>query len=128
MLMSCVPIAAFAALMYLLHRQGFVVRKRITAILFVLHSGRHEDSASLNSCTGWVWHVGRFRQSGLYEFHLDSQLSKGSAEVILLDSQKQELIRLNQKNYTGKVDLDGSCRYSLRWEFQNATGKCALRW
>lgn len=128
MAVGCVLIAAFAALIYLLHRQGFAVTKRITAILFVFRSGRHGDSASLNSCTGWVRHRGRFRQSGLYEFHLDCRLSRGSAEIILSDSQKRELLRLNRENRTGSIELDGSGRYSLCWEFQNATGTCALHW
>nr|WP_325183715.1 hypothetical protein [uncultured Oscillibacter sp.] len=120
--------AALAVLIYLLYRQGFAVTESVTAVLFVFQPGKQSDRASLDSCTGWMRHAGRFRDSRVYAFSLDCRLSKGSAEVLLLDRQKQELLRLNQDRSTGEIELDGSSRYYLRWEFRNATGKCELRW
>lgn len=115
-------------LFYLLYRQGFAVTKSIAAVLFVFRPGRQADHASLNSCTGWVRHVGPFRQSGTYMFCLDCRLSNGSAAVSLLDNQKRELLRLCRENPEGEIELKGSTRYYLRWDFQNATGTCELRW
>lgn len=115
-------------LFYLLYRQGFAVTKCVAAVLFVFRPGKQSDRVSLDSCTGWVRHAGRFRQSGTYEFCLDCQLSKGGAELILLDRQKRELLRLNQSKATGEIKLEKSARYYLRWEFKNATGRCELRW
>ena len=104
------------------------VSKSIAAVLFVFRPSRNADRAALNSCTGWVRHMGRFSESRTYEFTLDTQLSKGDAAVSLLDAKKVLLMRLNRQSPAGKIDLDARNRYYLRWEFENATGKCTLRW
>lgn len=116
------------ALFYLLYREGLMVTKSIAAVLFVFRPGKQGDSVSLDACTGWVRHVGRFRESRIYTFQLDCRLSKGSAVVTLLDRQKRELLRLNQDSPVGEIELSGNGRYFLRWEFQSATGNCELRW
>ena len=83
------------AIIYLLYCQGIAISKSIAAVLFVFRPGRNADKATLDSCSGWVKHVGRFHESRTYEFVFDAQLSKGNAEVILLDREKRQLIRLN---------------------------------
>lgn len=113
-------------LFFLLYREGLMVTKRIAAVLFVFRPGKQGDSVSLDSCSGWVRHMGRFRERRIYRFQLNCRLSKGSAVVTLLDRRKRELLRLSQDSPTGEIELDG--HYYLRWEFQNATGSCALRW
>lgn len=128
MLIYLASIPLIGTLFYLLYREGLAVTKVIAAVLFVFRPGKHGDSASLDSCTGWVRHAGRFRQSGTYRFCLDCRLSKGSAVVTLLDRQKRELLRLSQGHPTGKIELNGTARYYLRWEFKQATGNCELRW
>lgn len=112
----------------LLYAQGIMVSKRIVAVLFVFRPGNGCEKAALDSCTGWVKHIGGFHESRIYEFSLDAQLSKGNAEVFLLDKKKQPLMQLNQQSPVGSVELDAKSRYYLRWEFQNATGKCELHW
>lgn len=114
--------------MYLLYRQGFAVSKSIRAVLFVFRPGREADTATLNSCTGWVQHTGRFRETRAYTFSLTMQLSKGSAEVFLLDSAKQPLLKLDRESPSSKMELDKKSRYFLRWEFKSATGNCKLHW
>ena len=96
--------------------------------MIVFRHGKNADKATLDSCTGWVMHVGRFRESRTYEFFLDAQLSKGNVEVILLDRKKQPLMLLNPQAPTGKIELDVKNKYYLRWEFEGVTGKCELRW
>lgn len=123
-----VVLAAVAGVVLSLHRQGFAVSKSIAAVTFVFRPGKDGDRVKLTSCTGWVRHTGRFRESRTYEFALERQLSKGDAEVLLLDREKREILRLNRHSPTGRIELDGDCKYYLRWEFRNATGKCALRW
>ena len=107
--------------------RSIAASKRISAVLFIFRPGKDTDQAALNSCTGWVKHTGRFHESGTYEFALDAHLSKGCAEVILLDAKKQQLMKLNQQSPAGKIDLAAK-KYYLRWEFKSATGKCALHW
>ena len=114
--------------MYFLYIKGFVGSRYTRAILFGFWQGKDADKATLDSCTGWVRHVGRFRESRTYEFTLDCQISKGDVEVFLLDRKKQQLLKLNRQFPTGRAELDGKSRYYLRWEFKKATGKCELHW
>lgn len=108
--------------------RSIAVSKSIAAILFVFRPCRDADRVTLDACTGWVKHMGRFSTSRTYEFTLDVQLSKGDVEVILLDAKKELLMKLNRQSPAGKIDLDAKNRYYLRWEFKGATGKCELRW
>ena len=119
---------ATCALIYWLYRRGILITKSIRAILFVLRTRKDKTTVSLNACTGWVCHTRRFLEDRIYEFHFDNQLSSGVAEVDLLDSQKQELLRLTRSSATGKIALRKGDRFYLRWEFQNATGRCELSW
>lgn len=127
MLQFLIPVAAICAA-YLLYRQGFGVTKCIAALLFVFRPEKNRDRFSLDSCSGWVRHAGRFRENRTYEFTLDCRLSKGDTEVLLLDRNKQELLRLNPASPSGSIELDGKSRYYLHWKFRRATGKCELRW
>lgn len=120
--------SAVCLVVYLLYCRGIAVAKRVTAVLFVFRTGRNGDRASLNSCTGWVRHRGRFRESGIYTFTLDCQLSKGDAAVSLLDKDKRELLRLDRTSVSGTITLCRENRYELYWRFQNATGTCGLYW
>ncbi len=107
---------------------GIATIKSIRAILFVFRPGKSGDRVALNTCTGWVRHMGRFYESGTYTFVLDAQLSKGDVELLLLDKDKQPLLKLNNQFTSQTIDLDGKSRYYLRWEFKGATGKCELHW
>lgn len=120
--------AAVFALIYILYCWGFAVLRRTSAVMIVFRHGKNADQATLDSCTGWIKHVGRFRESKTYEFFLDAQLSKGNVEVMLLDRKKQPLMTLNPQLPACKIELDVRNRYYLRWEFKSATGKCELRW
>lgn len=120
--------AVLGAIMYFLYRRGVGVSKSIRAILFYFAPGKDADRARVDSCTGWVRHAGRFRESRRYEFRLDAQLSKGNAEVVLLDQNKQPLLKLDRFSPARSVDLDGNSRYYLRWEFSDASGQCELHW
>lgn len=124
-------IASFAvvfAFIYILYCQGFAVLRRTSAIMIVFRRGKHTDKATLDSCTGWVKHAVRFRESETHEFILDAQLSKGNVEVTLLNRKKQPLMKLNPQSPRCKIESDVRNRYYLRWEFKSATGKCELRW
>lgn len=118
----------FGVAMYQMYQRGYAVSKSIAAIVFVFHPGKDADRVTVDSCTGWVSHGGLFRESRIYEFTLDAQLTRGDVEVLLLNQKKTPLLRLNKWHPTGHAELDGSSRYFLRWEFRHASGKCELRW
>lgn len=103
--------------------------KCIKAILFVFLPGKIGDKVKLDACTGWVRHMGRFYENRTYTFALDAQLTKGEAEVLLLDQKKQPLLKLSMQGPSQSLYLEGeTSRYYLQWKFQHASGKCELRW
>lgn len=103
--------------------------KCIRAVLFAFLPGKNGDKASVDSCTGWVRHMGRFYESRTYVFILDAQMTKGNVEVLLLDKKKQPLLKLNRQSPSQAIHLDGGrSRYYLLWKFEGASGKCGLRW
>ena len=121
-------VLAVLAVVYLLYRQGFGVSKSIAAVLFVFRPGKNADKVTLDSCSGWVSHAGRFRESRTYAFALDGRLSAGDVDVVLLDKKKQPLLKLDRQSPAAQAELAGNSRYYLRWNFKNATGKCELHW
>ncbi|MBM6885529.1 MULTISPECIES: hypothetical protein [Oscillospiraceae] len=103
--------------------------KCIKAILFAFLPGKHGDKATLDACTGWIRHMGRFYENRTYTFVLDARLTKGEAEVQLLDQEKQPLLKLSRQTPSQSIHLEGkTSRYYLHWAFQHASGKCELRW
>ena len=107
---------------------GIATIKRISAVLFIFQPGKSSDRTVLEACTGYVRHMGRFFESKTYVFVLDAQLTNGDAEVFLLDNKKRPLLKLSRQCPSQSIDLDGHCRYYLRWEFKSASGKCELSW
>lgn len=104
------------------------VSKSIAAMMFVFRRGKNIDRAALDSCSGWIKYMGSFHESRTYDFALALHLSKGNAEVILLDAKKRQLLKLNRQSPAGTIALDAKNTYYLRWEFKGATGKCELHW
>ena len=127
-LLDLIFVPLICATAYYLYCQGYGVSRSIAAVLFSFWPRQTSDKATLNSCSGWVRHVGRFRESRVYEFTLDTQLTKGTVEVTLLNRQKQLMLRLTQAHPAGRLELDKKARYYIRWEFSSATGTCELRW
>lgn len=120
------PVFGFA--MYQMYQHGFAVSKSIMAVIFVFHPGLDGDRATVDRCTGWVSHAGRFRESRIYEFTLDARLTQGNVEVLLLNRKKAPLLKLSQWHPAAAATLYADERYFLRWEFSSATGECELHW
>lgn len=73
--------------------------------------------------------MGRFYENRIYTFALDARLTKGEAEVLLLDQEKQPLLNLSRQPPSQSIYLEGeTSRYYLQWKFQHASGTCELRW
>ena len=103
--------------------------KCIRAILFAFRPGKSGDKVKLDACTGWVRHMGRFYETRTYTFALDARLTDGEVEVLLLDQNKQPLLKLSRQTPSQLIYLEGeTSRYYLQWKFQRASGKCELRW
>lgn len=121
------PLIAVLAVFFL-YRRGLMVTKSIRAVLFVFRPGREGDRATLDACTGWIRHACGLQTGRTYEFAFSDHLTRGAAEVLLLDGNRQTVLRLSRQNPAGRVEPEGNGRYSLRWEFQSASGRCELRW
>ena len=98
----CLFVLVICAVVFFLYSQGLVESKKIKAILYVFRPGKYADRVTIDSCTGWAKHAGRFCESRSYEFVFDGQLSSGDVDVILLD-KKKPLLRLNLQSPIGKV-------------------------
>lgn len=117
-------------------RKGFpyywgaiAVTKCISAVVLAFLPGENADRARVDTCSGWLRHMGRFYESGTYTFAFDAYLTGGDAEVFLLDQEKQVLLRLNRYSPYQSIYIDGeNSRYYLHWEFDHASGECELRW
>lgn len=120
------PIFGFA--MYWMYHHGYAVSKSIMAAVFVFDPGPDGDRATVDRCTGWVSHAGRFRESRIYEFVLDARLTQGDVEVLLLNQKKVPLLKLSQRCPAAAATLYADEQYLLRWEFSSAAGECELRW
>lgn len=114
-------------LVYLLYNRGLLAAKSIRALLFVFLPGKTGSRFALDACTGWVRYPVRFQEGGVYAFTLDALPAKGDAECLLLD-RNGEILKLTARSPAGRAALEGRRRYYLRWRFQNASGRCELRW
>lgn len=111
-----------------LYIRSLMESKSVAAVLYAHRPGRNADRLTLNSCTGWVRHIGYFPESGTYVFAFETQLSKGTAEVVLLDREKRALARFGPQCPAGSIELDAKRRYTLHWDLKGVTGGCELRW
>lgn len=105
-----------------------MIIKSIAALKFIYWPGKNKDQFSVAACSGWVRRRLRAREGGVYSFALNIQLEKGEAEALLLDGQKQELLRLNEQQTAGEIVLNEKERYYLRWDFQRTSGQGRLSW
>lgn len=113
---------------YLLYYFGIAVLKIVAAAGFAFYRSKDSDKMSLSSCSGTVRHMCRLHGGKAYEFILNDQLSDGSAELILTDKNKHQLMILDRKNNFVKVNTEENNRYFLQWKFKKASGKCELHW
>ncbi len=127
--MKSFVLAAFIFLAVLLFlRSGAAVTKCLAALVFVLRRSKNGDSVRVRSCTGWAKHMIRLQEGRMYEFHLDSQCLNGETAAFVLDSKKQELLKLTPYLPSGTAPPEDSAVCYLRWEFKHASGEFALSW
>ncbi len=67
------------ALVYLLYRRGLVTSKCIKAALFLFRPGRSADKATVDDCTGWVSHAGRFSGGQTYYYLRYAPVKRGGS-------------------------------------------------
>lgn len=120
-------LSALALGFYLLYRNGLMPVKSLRALSFVGSMyGKNRCGASFTACTGSVTRIIRLPESGTSPLTLESDLQKGSLEVLILDGAGRPLLVLNEGVRTGTVTGNGRCRLIIR--FQAASGSFTLHW
>lgn len=118
----------FAVVMILLCYNGILDFQCKAALLFTGNRLPDGERLVMESCTGRVSRKVKFSEDGKYEFSLETELTGGSAEVIILDSHRVEIARLDGDTTHSCAALNKGERYSLRWKFSHASGECRIKW
>lgn len=111
---------------YLLYINGFLAAQSKMAVLYI--GSLRGNNAKFSSCTGYTKRVIRFKDSRTYHIVFDSELTRGSVSVEILNSVKQTIICLRSNTVSGNIDVERGKRYYLVVRFQSATGSYTLSW
>ena len=112
--------------LYLLYRRGVIPISSKRALLFYGSAGGKR--ANFTSCTGRIQWILRVAESRNYHFQLRSSLSKGELSLMLSDSGKEILLHLDNHLPEGNVWLEKGRPYTLKIQFDHATGSYDLSW
>lgn len=112
-------------LYYILYINGYMILTSKRAMMFI--GTQRGKEARFTVCTGYIRRVIKFEESRDYEFVFDTELSKGSVSVELLDSSKKRVMFLKE-NRCGAVSVEACKRYYLMIRFESATGNYNLDW
>ena len=112
--------------LFLLYRRGVIPISSKRALLFYGSAGG--KSANFTSCTGRIQRILRVAESRNYHFQLRSSLSKGELSLMLSDSGKEILLHLDNHLPEGNVWLEKGRRYTLKIQFDHASGSYDLFW
>ena len=118
-----------AAVYWLLYSQGYLTLNMKSAITFVGSiKGRDGCSARFTSCDGQMKRILRFPSDRTYLFTLDTNLTKGTLSVYLLDAKKEKLLALTPAVSTAAVKVEAGKKYILVFDFDNTSGSYNLKW
>lgn len=112
--------------LFLLYRRGVIPISSKRALLFYGSAGGKR--ANFSSCTGSIQRILRVAKSGNYHFQLRSSLSKGALSLMLSDSGKEILLHLDNHLPEGDVWLEKGRPYTLKIQFDHASGSYDLFW
>lgn len=124
MLYSVLLFAGIVSLVYFLYFNGFGEFSNKSALMYI----SSVSGARFTSCTGTIKRVLKFKESKVFTFILDLNLSKGKLVVELLDKDKCPVLTLSDSNPVGRIEVTAKQRYYLVFKYQSATGNYSLRW
>ncbi|MBQ8590253.1 MAG: hypothetical protein IJ486_07340 [Firmicutes bacterium] len=119
-------IVIMVIIFYILYQNGYMVTKAIRSIKFI--GTERGKKASFKACTGTLKRIVRFRESRIYTFTLYTELEKGKVELYLLDSEKNEVLKLDQMITEEAVMLDGVEKYTMVIKLESASGYYEIEW
>ena len=126
---STVLIPVGLVLLYLMYSNGYFYMKSKSAVTFVGDGKGMKDRMgfSFTRCNGWIYRVLKVKENGLYCFDLHANLTKGTVQFQLLNSQKLPLLTLDPDKPRGKFQLEKG-RYFVKMQFIHTSGDCAAGW
>ena len=107
-----------------LYNTGYMVINAKSAVSFV--GSTKGTGATFTSCNGYLKRIIRFNEGGTYHFFLDAELSKGDMSVELLDSGKQNIMKLDRLKNSASITVESKKKYYLVVNFKTATGRYSL--
>lgn len=124
------PLLIFSIfLFYLLWINGLLVISRKTAVLFIgLLRLRGKCKVKCASCNGYIKKVIKIKESRIYKFNFNSNISKGNIIAEVQDKNKKTLFQIDKNNLEHDIFLDNNKRYYLVLNFENADGEIELSW
>ena len=128
--MKWTTILVTVILLYLLYSNGFFYVKSMAAAKFMpdFKGSKNRMGYVLTLGTGWVYRILKVRESGMYRFDLEANLTKGTVQFQVLNRQKLPLLTLNPDYTRGRVQLEKGQRYYVRMEFTRVGGDIAASW
>lgn len=122
-------IVSMLALFYVLYINGFMIWNNRRALMFIGSlRGDGACKARFNVCSGVMKRVIRFKESKVYHFNLDINLTEGSLEVRVLDKDKNVVVLLDHNTCEYELMVESKKRYYLVFEFKKASGEYVLEW
>lgn len=121
---SAILFAGIVCFVYFLYINGFGELNNKCALMYI----GSVSGARFASCTGTIKRVLKFKESRVFTFILDLDLSKGKLIVELLDKNKCPVLTLSDSNPVGRIEVIAKQRYYLVFKYQSATGDYSLRW
>ena len=107
-----------------LYNRGYMVVKSLSAVTFI--GSPRGAGAKFTSCNGYIKRIIHFKESGTFHYFLDVELSKGDMSVELLDSDNQNIMKLNPENNHAAITVESKKKYYLVVNFKSATGRYSI--
>lgn len=117
-----------AAVMTCLYLNGAFEFQIKAALVYVHKRLADGEKMTVNRCTGISRRVIKFKEDGKYEFSFETELTGGSAEVMILDSHRVEIARLDSDTARTTAAVNKGERYFLCWKFSHVSGELRIGW
>lgn len=116
---------------YFLYRNGLLQIKCTRAIGYIGSVGnsyKNYHKATVIGCSGSIRRVLKFKENREYGFILNSDISKGVLNVNILDSNKNIILRLDDKTKQVSITIHQKEKYYLIIKYTKVDGKYELSW
>lgn len=126
LLVFLIILAVIGGIYYLLYINGVIAMSSKKAIRFI---GKDKGmKATFTSCEGQIKRVIKFPRSKRLTFVLNSELTKGQMNVVLMDDKRKQLFCLSAGDRVKSLDIEADKRYYLMFTFKGASGKYEFKY